>query len=308
MSKELDFSIIIPVWNGENFITKTIEKALNQEGISYEILIVDDCSLDRTKEELKLINHSNVKTIFLEENKGPGGARNAALELAKGKWVALLDSDDAFVEGRLKYLLENAGEADILVDNIYQNHNGIRTVMFSTKELPIGILNLEYLISTNIMGDESTSTGYLKPIFRNSFLKEHSIRYWDDIRVGEDYYFFANCLANGAKAMVVDFVGYEYFFRQGSISRKIGVQHCKDLIRCEKRFARKFKLSETELYEHKKRLKSILTVYYFNIIVESIKEFDVQSFLKAFFKSPRSILLLREAINKRCKKFLWRVD
>lgn len=88
-------SILIPVYNEE----KTIERLLNKvsdvkiEGIKKEIIIVDDCSKDNTKEIITRINKSNLKTFFHKKNQGKGAAVRTALRHATGDIIIIQDAD-----------------------------------------------------------------------------------------------------------------------------------------------------------------------------------------------------------------------
>ncbi len=72
-----------------------------QRDVSVEVVVVDDTSRDRTLEVARSYPQDIVRVVALPANSGPGGARNAGLELARGRWVAVLDSDDTVYPGRL---------------------------------------------------------------------------------------------------------------------------------------------------------------------------------------------------------------
>lgn len=97
-------SIITPSYNSSSFITETIESVLSQSYHNWEFIITDDCSTDNSK---TIINEfcradNRVKLIELTENKGAAEARNAALSLAKGQYIAFLDSDDVWMPNKLQ--------------------------------------------------------------------------------------------------------------------------------------------------------------------------------------------------------------
>ncbi|MBE9060267.1 glycosyltransferase family 2 protein [cf. Phormidesmis sp. LEGE 11477] len=86
------FSVIIPVHNREILITRTLDSVLSQEYKDYEIIVIDDGSIDRTSQVVEGYD-SRIKLIR-QQNKGPGQARNLGIKQARGKYVAFLDSDD----------------------------------------------------------------------------------------------------------------------------------------------------------------------------------------------------------------------
>lgn len=105
-------SIIMPNYNGERFIKDSIDTILNQTYKNWELLIVDDCSKDKSIEIIKKnYNDKRIKLIKLYENKGSAYARNKALRQAQGRYIAFLDSDDLwlnnFLEEQMKFLKAN---------------------------------------------------------------------------------------------------------------------------------------------------------------------------------------------------------
>ncbi|MDO4334381.1 MAG: glycosyltransferase family 2 protein [Bacteroidales bacterium] len=104
-------SIVTPTWNCGRFIAETIESVLNQTYQNWEMLIVDDCSTDNTKEVVAKYNDPRIKYHCLEKNSGAAVARNTALRMAKGRWIAFLDSDDLWkpekLERQLKFMVDN---------------------------------------------------------------------------------------------------------------------------------------------------------------------------------------------------------
>ncbi|WP_339147875.1 MULTISPECIES: glycosyltransferase family 2 protein [unclassified Sutcliffiella] len=97
-------SVITPSYNAERFIAETIESVKKQTFTDWEMIIVDDCSSDNTREILQdyAANDPRIKPIFLKENSGAAVARNTALNEAKGDYVAFLDSDDFWLPEKLE--------------------------------------------------------------------------------------------------------------------------------------------------------------------------------------------------------------
>ena len=97
-------SIITPTYNCGDFIGETIESVLKQSYPYWEMIIVDDCSTDATKEivERYALRDKRIKYHLLEENSGAAVARTKAMELATGKYMAFLDSDDLWTEDKLE--------------------------------------------------------------------------------------------------------------------------------------------------------------------------------------------------------------
>lgn len=106
-------SIITPAYNAEKYISNTIESVISQTYQNWEMLVVDDCSVDRTKNIIKdySIRDNRITIIALDENKGVAYARNIAINHARGKYIAFLDSDDLWYPDKLtiqiNYMEEN---------------------------------------------------------------------------------------------------------------------------------------------------------------------------------------------------------
>ena len=106
-------SIITPSFNSEKFIAETIQSVQNQTYQNWEMIIVDDCSLDKTvsiAEEIA-VSDSRIKIFKLEKNSGTGIARNAALGKTSGRYIAFLDADDLWkpekLEKQINFLKNN---------------------------------------------------------------------------------------------------------------------------------------------------------------------------------------------------------
>jgi len=96
------FSIVVPTYNRESFIAKTIQSVLNQTYSNFELIIVDDGSTDNTEKFVKNVKDKRIK-FFKKENKERGAARNYGTNKAKGDYITFLDSDDLLYS---KYLEE----------------------------------------------------------------------------------------------------------------------------------------------------------------------------------------------------------
>jgi len=108
-------SVITPVYNAGKVIEKTLHSIFNQTYKEIEIVLVDDCSKDNSQEVIigYLDEHPEIIYYRQETNQGAGAARNKALELATGQYVAFLDADDTWhpekIEKQIKLLKEKNG-------------------------------------------------------------------------------------------------------------------------------------------------------------------------------------------------------
>ena len=95
-------SIIMPSYNTGKYIADSIRSVQTQSYTNWELLIVDDCSVDNTVEVIKSFNEPRIRLFINTQNSGAAVSRNKALKAAKGKWIAFLDSDDLWQSDKLE--------------------------------------------------------------------------------------------------------------------------------------------------------------------------------------------------------------
>ncbi len=96
-----EISVILPVFNSEDFVRKSIESVLAQTFEDFELIIVNDGSTDSSKDIIDSFKDDRIRLIN-QSNRGPGAARNNALKMAQGRYVMYLDSDDWFTSDALE--------------------------------------------------------------------------------------------------------------------------------------------------------------------------------------------------------------
>ncbi len=94
-------SVIMPCYNAEKNINKSIDSVLNQKYQNLELIIIDDNSSDSTREILAQLADPRIKIIYSSKNFGAGYSRNKGIENASGRFIAFLDSDDIWLENKL---------------------------------------------------------------------------------------------------------------------------------------------------------------------------------------------------------------
>nr|WP_317633016.1 glycosyltransferase family 2 protein [uncultured Flavobacterium sp.] len=97
------FSVVIPLYNKENFIANTLESVLNQSFTDFDVLIVDDGSTDNSLTIVKSFKDERIK-IYLQENQGVSTARNKGVSFSQNTYIALLDADDIWKKNHLQSL------------------------------------------------------------------------------------------------------------------------------------------------------------------------------------------------------------
>lgn len=94
------FSVIIPAWNSAATLPRAIQSVLAQEGVSFEVIVVDDASTDQTPEVIAGFG-TQIRSLTQPGNRGVAAARNLGAQSARGRWLAFLDADDVFYPDRL---------------------------------------------------------------------------------------------------------------------------------------------------------------------------------------------------------------
>ena len=98
---KLTFSVILPCFNVEETLERTIESILKQDFNDYEIVAVNDGSFDKTSDILEIYKINSGIKVINQKNKGLGAARNSGIKLAIGKYICLIDADDLWVSNKL---------------------------------------------------------------------------------------------------------------------------------------------------------------------------------------------------------------
>lgn len=105
-------SIIMPNYNSSKFIFETVQSVIAQTYKNFELIIVDDCSTDNSEEIIGQFDDDRICFVKNEKNSGAAVSRNRAIELASGRWIAFLDSDDLWKEDKLERHLSFMVESD----------------------------------------------------------------------------------------------------------------------------------------------------------------------------------------------------
>ncbi|PSH68114.1 glycosyl transferase [Phyllobacterium brassicacearum] len=304
-----DVSVIIAAYNAEHTIGRAIRSALDQDGVSVEVIVVDDKSSDGTTAVARSFSQPNIKVLQLAKNAGPGHARNVAVDAARGRWIAVLDADDEMSPDRLSTMLkraENAG-AVIAVDNIgvIDNGNGKSYQMFPTSRLEeLGKITLPMFIASNLVFGSTFNYGYMKPVFRRDFVQDSHLRYDENLRIGEDYLFLASMLASGGECIVEPAAGYSYHVHAGSISRTLKHHHVSSMIEADALFLSRFQFDSQAKSAQARRTRNLEEVRNFLILVDHIKRGSVHNIVKMAFDDPAAFRFLYMPIGVRIKRLI----
>jgi succinoglycan biosynthesis protein ExoO len=304
-----DISVIIAAYNAEKYIERAIRSALDQESVSVEVIVIDDNSTDGTPATIARINDPRVTFISLSVNSGPSVSRNTGIAAASAPWIAILDSDDMFLQGRLARCLLRAKmlDADIVVDNLVARRvtDKAEYPMFPPASFSrIGVLTLERFTSVKrFFPGGRTSLGYLKPVFRAEFLRQHGLCYDPALRIGEDYLLMCEALASGPRCAVEPEAGYLYtVLRAGSLTSRLTLADVDRMAEGDKKFLARYKLSPAAARMQRRQEYDLKEYYAYAKLADALKRRDVKGALKAAVDRPLITRHLWQPARRRAER------
>ncbi len=129
MNKNVFFSVMICCYNSEKYIRETVDSVINQTYKNWEIVAINDGSTDNTEEILLEYQRKGIPiTYFRQVNKGFAAARNKAIEISKGEWIAIIDHDDLCLPNRLEiqacHIREHPSAKLFFANTVHFNNDG----------------------------------------------------------------------------------------------------------------------------------------------------------------------------------------
>lgn len=195
-------SVITPVYNAEKVIGKTLESIFNQTYKNIEIVLVDDCSKDKSRQVIEryMKDHPEIVYFCQSTNQGAGAARNKALELAKGQYVAFLDADDMWhpekIQKQLDLLRKKKGAFSYTaIQMVDENDQVVKTKRKVNDQVDYKSLLRNTMIATSTVLIDRTVLGDFRMPLR---------------RGGQDYATWLMLLRDGTIAYGIDEVLEDY--------------------------------------------------------------------------------------------------
>jgi succinoglycan biosynthesis protein ExoO len=222
-------TVVIPVFNSANTLARAACSALRQSVTPLEVLIVDDGSTDSTAAEASRIAATDprVRLIVSRENRGKPHAMNRAVAQARGRWIAVLDADDCYANGRLASLIATAERTgvDLVADNQYLHDAGAGQIVGTAFPTGISWGRRDTALTRRkfIAGCDPFAAfnyGMLKPVIRAGFIRRSGLRYRENARLSEDFLYLVEFFAAGGEAWLVSRPMYYWTQAFGSLSRQ----------------------------------------------------------------------------------------
>lgn len=161
-------SVVVTTYNRKYEVRRALDSVYAQIQAPFEVILVDDASIDGTKEYIENFHFPGLKYLYLENIVGIGAARNIGIRNAKGEFVAFLNSDNEWKPSKLKIFEEKILGSEAAVDlwcSKYDQHIG-----FETYEWPLGFNSYEQLLEKEVWVHSLVDAS--ATIFRKSFLEE----------------------------------------------------------------------------------------------------------------------------------------
>ncbi len=203
-------SIITPMYNSESFVGDTISSVIDQDYKDWELLIIDDCSKDRSAEIVKefCLKDERVKYFKTDYASGsPTAPRNMGIEIASGRYIAFLDSDDLWNSEKLTKQLELFSYQNVAI--VYSDYEKISEEGISANRIISAPKEVSYkdLLKGNIIAC-STCIYDTQKVGKNYFLKQGH----------EDYALWLSILKKGFIGKNCNYLSMKYRVRKSSIS------------------------------------------------------------------------------------------
>lgn len=230
MNKQVSVSVIVPVYNAENVIRACIESVLNQSFRELELILIDDGSTDNSGVICNEFSKKDNRVITVhQKNTGVSAARNTGINIAKGKYLSFVDSDDEMLPDFLKKGLEDleAKTADIFIGGY------IRTDHLGKSDCTLEHPFASYL--SQITENDMVCLfehNYIAPCWGKIYLKDFigESKFDTSMKFGEDLKFNIELLTKSPYIIASENTYYEYIAADNSLTTQTDVQKCKNVV------------------------------------------------------------------------------
>lgn len=199
-------SVIVPVYNVEDYLGRCLDSLIEQTYQDYEIICINDCSPDGSAEILDSYQCEHpdlIKVYHNENNLGLGKTREKALGLANGDYILFVDSDDYVKRNYISSYADALEEDDydIVIGGYIRDIAGKKTA---------------HLLSNSVWSSVTYAIACAK-LFKKSFIVNNNLRF-TGVSCGEDIYFSLSAYYCGARTKIIDYAGYFYYYNCNSIT------------------------------------------------------------------------------------------
>ena len=213
-------SIIVPIYNAENYLRRCVDSILNQEYTDFELLLVNDGSTDASGDICEEYGDRDPRVIVIQkENTGVSDSRNRALDRARGKYLQFLDSDDWITPDATRLFVRAAEEygCDMVISDFYRVVGERLSPKGDIEEE--GVLTREEFAAHMMENPADFYYGVLwNKLYRRDIVEEHNLRMDTDINWCEDFMFNLEYIRYAKVFYALHAPIYYYVKRKGSLA------------------------------------------------------------------------------------------
>lgn len=213
-------SIIVPIYNAENYLRRCVDSILNQEYTDFELLLVNDGSTDASGDICEEYGDQDPRVIVIQkENTGVSDSRNRALDRARGKYLQFLDSDDWITPDATRLFVRAAEEysCDMVISDFYRVVGERLSTKGDIEEE--GVLTREEFAAHMMENPADFYYGVLwNKLYRRDIVEEHNLRMDTDINWCEDFMFNLEYIRYAKVFYALHAPIYYYVKRKGSLA------------------------------------------------------------------------------------------
>lgn len=213
-------SIIVPIYNAEQYLRRCVDSILNQEYTDFELLLVNDGSTDASGDICEEYGDRDPRVIVIQkENTGVSDSRNRALDRARGKYLQFLDSDDWITPDATRLFVRAAEEygCDMVISDFYRVVGERLSTKGDIEEE--GVLTREEFAAHMMENPADFYYGVLwNKLYRRDIVEEHNLRMDTDINWCEDFMFNLEYIRYAKVFYALHAPIYYYVKRKGSLA------------------------------------------------------------------------------------------
>lgn len=271
------FSVVVPVYNVEKYLSQCIDSVLSQTYTDFELILVDDGSKDSSGSicDEYALRDIRVKVIH-KENGGQASARNVGISVASGEYVVFIDSDDFFRNNLvLKKYRKFLNGQDFLCskyEKYFQKNESFERCTFSFENVEVEGPDVEKMLMCMIENGSYSGTAWAKAI-RRDFLLKNEI-FFDPELCCEDMDWFFRIVTNSNSMVLLDEVSVAYRQREGSVTSVCKMKTLTDFVFTLEKWSG-LAISNTETCK-KRAVLGALAKYYADLLVvfSRVKDFS----------------------------------
>lgn len=306
-------SIILPIYNVEDYLIECFESILRQSYKDYELIVIDDGSKDMS---LNIINNYRDKfeyiQVFTQENRGVSEARNLAFKYAKGEYILFVDPDDFLKDNMLQLMIDRALKdgSDVVISNYYIYFHKDEYIKFIKNMPNEAIYSSDEVI--DMMLRHIIQGQLWNKLFSYRLLKENNFEF-EKGRYIQDIFPVFKAISNANKVSYIDETLYFYRQRDGSTVHKKNKKIIEDYYHAMVSIINFIKKDDNNV---KKNSFMLFKAKVFSVFIYHYTNESLNNNLKAFKNSDyssldlkfREFLFLRNLnIEDKVRIFLWKL-